>query len=477
MAKGWVKRWTSSGKDHRRNDLRILRITPRSSRGPILWHLPPSKSHLIRALALFSQTQQRVTLENISSAGDDVRAMRRSLAQLGVQFDDYDDEGKILHQTNPMDLGPHPDSVKWVLTGVGPHGFKRPVSVLNAANSGTALRFLAGIVARMEGPIMLDGDNTLRQRDSDALWDSLRQAGVEVSIGQGKERLPVILSGPWKKEQLQQGIELDIGVSSQPLSSWMLASAGLPVDLQLNLQGKGVSNRHSKLTAEMIQLTGGTVELKEGKCNLSPWVPAFSESYFVPCDASMASFALLATHVLESEVHLDGWPESEQAIGHEILQKSAIECGIKWDGAILNIHEQKSPVTLDVTDSNDILPPMAALLSLGPGGRIIGAAHAVHKESNRLARTVELLGFFGIKATLLSDGVEVEGRQEPKKPDQPVPTFGDHRLFMTAVILAARTGGEVIGQTLHQVADEGFLQRLIDAGIGIEVATTPSLID
>jgi hypothetical protein len=48
---------------------------------------------------------------------------------------------------------------------------------------------------------------------------------------------------------------------------------------------------------------------------------------------------------------------------------------------------------------------------------------------------------------------------------------------MTAVILAARTGGEVIGQTLHQVADEGFLQRLIDAGIGIEVATTPSLID
>ncbi len=143
----------------------------------------------------------------------------------------------------------------------------------------------------------------------------------------------------------------------------------------------------------------------------------------------------------------------------------------------INIHEQKSPVTLDVTDSNDILPPMAALLSLGPGGRIIGAAHAAHKESNRLARTVEMLGFFGIKATLLSDGVEVEGRQEPKKPDQPVPTFGDHRLFMTAVILAARTGGEVIGQTLHQVADEGFLQRLIDAGIGIEVATTPSLID
>ncbi|NCG01583.1 MAG: hypothetical protein GWP25_07315, partial [Euryarchaeota archaeon] len=99
------------------------------------------------------------------------------------------------------------------------------------------------------------------------------------------------------------------------------------------------------------------------------------------------------------------------------------------------------------------------------------------KESNRLSRTVELLSFFGIKATLLDDGIEVEGNQEPKKPDQPVPTFGDHRLFMTAVLLAAKTGGSVIGHTLHQVADESFLQRLQSAGIGIEATTTPSLLD
>ena len=477
MARGWVKRWTSSGKDHRRNDLRILKITPRSSREPIVWQLPPSKSHLIRALALFSQTKQQITIENVSGAGDDVRAMRSSLSQMGVHFDDYDSEGKILQQINPMDLGPHPDSVKWVLTGVGPHGFKRPASVLNAANSGTALRFLAGIAARMEGPIMLDGDHSLRQRDSESLWDSIKQAGVEVSIGQGKERLPVILSGPWKKKHLEQGIDLDISRSSQPLSSWMLASAALPVDLQLNLQGKGVSNRHSKLTAEMIQLAGGKVELKNGQCNLSAWVPTFNEPYSVPSDASMASFALLATRGLNSEVHLEGWPEPEQAIGHEILKKYAIECGIKWDKGILNTYEASTPITLDVTDSNDILPPLAALLSLGPGGRIIGAAHAVHKESNRLSRTVELLSFFGIKATLLDDGVEVEGGQEPKKPDLPVSTFGDHRLFMTAVLLAAKTGGSVIGHTLHQVADEAFLQRLQSAGIGIEATTTPSLLD
>ncbi len=477
MARGWVKRWTSSGKDHRRNDLRILRITPRSKSTKIQWQLPPSKSHLIRALALFSQTQQQVTLENVASAGDDVRAMRCSLAQMGVHFADYDGTGQLLHQTNPMDLGPHPDSVQWVLSGVGPLGFKRPASVLNAANSGTALRFLAGIAARMEGPIMLDGDLSLRQRDSEALWDSLKQAGVEVSIGQGKERLPVILSGPWKEEQLKHGIDLDISRSSQPLSSWMLASASLPVKVELNLRGKGVSNRHSKLTAEMIQLAGGEVELNGAQCHLSPWEPSFEGTYTVPGDASMASFAFLATYCLDAEIELHGWPGDEQAIGHEILSESAIECGVKWDSDVLSSVESKVPVTLDVTDSNDILPPLAALLSLGGGGKITGAAHAVHKESDRLSRTVDVLSAFGIEATLLTDGIEVKGNQTPITPEHPVPTFDDHRLFMTAVLLAAKTGGEVIGQTLHHVADEAFVQRLQEAGVGIEATKTPSLED
>tara|TARA_B110000444_G_scaffold259360_2_gene302888 strand:- start:32067 stop:33500 length:1434 start_codon:yes stop_codon:yes gene_type:complete len=477
MARGWVKRWTSSGKDHRRNDLRILRITPESISSPIEWQLPPSKSHLIRALALFSQTNQEVTFENVGSSGDDVRAMRCSLAQLGVAFEDFNVKGERLHQKNPMDLGPHPDAVKWLMTGVGTNGFKRPASVLNAANSGTALRFLAGIAARMEGPVMLDGDNSLRQRDSEAMWDSLRQAGVKVSIGQGKERLPVILSGPWREENLKQGIDLDISRSSQPLSSWILSSTALPCDVELNLLGKGVSNRHSKLTADMVGRTGGKVSLESGKCSLSPWVPVQKEAYQVPGDASMASFALLATHCLDAEIHLQGWPSPEQAIGHEILQESSIECGVKWDSDILKRTSSPAPVELDVTNSNDILPPLAALLSLGPGGRILGASHAVHKESNRLSRTVELLSFFGLKATLLDDGVEVAGNQTPVAPTQPVPTFGDHRLFMTAILLAAKTGGEVVGQTLHHVADESFLERLKTAGVGIEATTTPSLLD
>ena len=41
-----------------------------------------------------------------------------------------------------------------------------------------------------------------------------------------------------------------------------------------------------------------------------------------------------------------------------------------------------------------------------------------------------------------------------------VETFGDHRLQMTAILLATKVGATVEGPRLHQVADPSFLNRL-----------------
>ena len=463
----------SDENDRHANRFDILRITPRTTHETVIWQLPPSKSHLIRAMALYSQTHQKIGLRNVASSGDDVRAMRACLMQMGVQFDDYDSRGEILLPKESNRFSPHPDAHKWVVHGVGPHGFKRPEGVLNAANSGTALRFLAGFAARMEGPVILDGDQTLRVRNSDALWDSLRQAGVRVLIDDDAEYLPAIVSGPWKQENIERGIHLDISQSSQPLSSWLLSSAGLPAKMALSLVGKGVSNRHAQLTAQMVNEAGGDIEIINGKCILEPWIPERDADYLVPGDASMASFAALAAYCLESKIQLHGWPEKEQAIGHEILQESSIEYGIKWLEGELSVSQKAQPCELNLTNSNDILPPMCALLALGCGGRIVGAGHAAHKESNRLEKTAELLSHFGLVATVHPNGIEVAGNQTPSRPESVVPTFGDHRLFMTAILLASKTGGDILGHSLHHVADEGFVERLIDAGIGIQKTSIP----
>ena len=82
---------------------------------------------------------------------------------------------------------------------------------------------------------------------------------------------------------------------------------------------------------------------------------------------------------------------------------------------------------------------MAAWLALGKGGVISHASHAAYKESNRVIKTVELLSAFSLKE-ITDDGLEIAGNQKPTTPNSVVKTHNDHRIQMTAVLLASITG-------------------------------------
>ena len=477
MGKRWSKRWTSSGKGHRRNDVHALRVTPCASLDPVRWALPPSKSHLIRALLLSAQSAQPVELLNVRHAGEDARAMRRCLQQLGISIEDYNIDGQRLTQVNPVHFEHHPDAVKWVVHGAGSSGFKRPATVLNAGNSGTTLRLLGTHAAMIGGPVMLDGDGSLRKRSSAELWGTLEQGGATVSVGMGEERLPALIEGPMDAARLGNGISLDISRSSQPMSSWILAAPGLPCEVNLRLEGEAVSSRHAQLSLRLLRMFGGQASKGSGELTLKPSSLDKVEQYSIPGDASMAAFSLLACTALGRNVELTGWPKAEDAIGHEVLHEKAKALGIEWVSSTLTNIDAEGPIDLDLRDANDLLPPLAAVLALNQGGVLKGAAHAAYKESNRLNRTAEILHQFGMKAEVTEDGLLIEGGQNPSTPNRPVETHDDHRLFMTAVLLASKCGGDIVGQTLHLVADEPFLDRLKAAGIGVERVTLPPLDD
>ena len=114
---------------------------------------------------------------------------------------------------------------------------------------------------------------------------------------------------------------------------------------------------------------------------------------------------------------------------------------------------------------------MAAWLALGKGGLISGAPHAAHKESNRITKTVEMLSRFGIKASANTDGILLEGGQVPSRPDGIVETYGDHRMQMTAVLLARFCGAMIEGVDLHEVAWPSFLEQLKLCGLDVKTIT------
>ena len=89
------------------------------------------------------------------------------------------------------------------------------------------------------------------------------------------------------------------------------------------------------------------------------------------------------------------------------------------------------------------LPIARALAAFAAGDfSIRGAAELRSKESDRIATTVALLRTFGVGADEHDDGITVHGGRAVAPPAR-VDSHGDHRIGMSAAVLAAGAGSSV----------------------------------
>ena len=298
----------------------------------------------------------------------------------------------------------------------------KPSEVLDCKNSGTALRFLIGQAATCDFPVTLDGDTSLRARSSLQLVQSLK---INSESKSEDSEYPLILHGPFSSDS----VVIDVSKTSQFHSS-LLLMAPRTDNFSISTIGEAVSRNHSALTWELCKLTGAEKPGKTWTVNC----PDVS----VPPDASMMAFVKLSGLDVENE------PQTVDSIGHSLENNQ-------------------------LRDSNDLITPMAAWLALGQGGTISGAKHAAYKESNRITKTVEMLSQFSIKSTVNPDGITIPGGQIPIAPEGIVHTYGDHRIQMTAILLASICGGLIEGANLHNVAWPSYLNQLIKCGLKVSV--------
>lgn len=386
-------------------------------------------------LLLCSLSKNKHTLVGFNRMGEDAESMLRCLSQLGVEF------------------SPTEDGIE--ISGKGMEGFNRSPSVLHAGNSGTALRFLIGLASRFNFVSMVDGDASLRNRNHSDLLNAISPLDVKLSYGIEQERLPILVHGPWNGSEMN----IDVRRSSQPYSSLLLASSGLESDCVISAEGDAVSRRHAALTVELMQESGAILEIDEQKTTISPWTSNPPKEWKVPSDGSMMAFPILACIIKKQSIRIQNPVRPKDALGHEILIDYLEEIGIEMQDETVTYVGGSRFVDIDLRDANDLLPPLAAVFALSGGGRLRGASHAKHKESNRIESTADLLNSFGLTCTIEDDGLSIEGGQIIKKPTKLVDTYGDHRIQMTAVLLASETGGTIEGPKLHQIADPEFLER------------------
>ena len=390
----------------------MLSIEPMRLEAAIEWSLPPSKSHMIRWLALAAQAEGDTALNFTGSVGEDVLSMSSSLERIGARIEK--------------------DESKWVVSGVGSRGFRTPERVLDCGNSATAARFLMAIAAGMSNPVSIDGDQSLRQRDMSALAGVLRKLGCEVT----SDTLPLTVTGP----VIPESVHLDVSGSSQPLSALLLASPGYSGAIHIKTSSHPVSRGYSELSYELANRCGSSNEMSSDGVVIVPWRPITPDEAKIPGELSLLPLAMLLAELHGVKVVLNGGD-------------------LELSGAMMELAERTE--ILDLRDESDIIAPAAALMALGGGGRITGVAHTRGKESDRISSTVSLLNCFGMEAREVDDGIEIVGEQCPVRPKLPIDSLGDHRLAMTAMALASKCGGSVNGAEVCAVSDPDFIEKLM----------------
>ncbi len=326
---------------------------------------------------------------------------------------------------------------QWVIRG-GRDVLIPPKRNLDCGNSATAAKILSFLVACFDSPVVIDGDSSLRRRDFTQLAKSLRDLGCKVS----SDRLPLEIIGPISGERTN----IDESISSQIVTGIILASAGLQKQIEVSLFGDAVSRWYRDLTIEICNDCGWPGRLDE-KMVLSNWEVKTPKKVEIPPEISLFPLSVLFDL-------LHGTKSMNQDLTN--LQNPVFEA----------ISDALSPENyeIDLRDSSDIIAPCATIMALGTGGEIFGAPHARGKESDRIASTVRLLSSFGMEANETDTGLKIPGGQLPSSPKRVFDCEMDHRLAMTAGVLATKVGGDLSGYEICDVTHPGFFEMIIASG-------------
>ena len=379
---------------------------------------PGDKSISHRAVILNSIASGDARVANLSS-GDDCEATVSCLADIGVEIAE---ESGLL-----------------TVCGVGKDGFCEPSDVLNARNSATTMRLLAGLLAAQPFVSVLTGDESLRSRPMARLIQPLRSMGADV-WGRGFDSLaPLAIRG----KQLR-GIDYALPVASAQLKSAILIAA-IFAEGRTTVVEPAASRDH---TERMLEAMGVELERDGLAITLTPPVSLSPVDVNVPGDISAAACWLVAAAIhpgARVKVVAAGVNPTRAGIIDVLLEMGArlkVENERTEGGEPVADIEVESSELKGVEVEGALIPrlideiPLIALAGCAAAGTttIRDAQELRVKESDRIAATVKELSKLGAHIEELPDGMVIHGGAELNAAA--VDSHGDHRLAMTLGIAA-----------------------------------------
>ena len=390
--------------------------------------VPGDKSISHRALLLSALAAGSSRIEGLNT-GYDVGATLTAVRALGVHC--------RLSQ----------DRTQAQVEGCGYSGLHEAEDVIDAGNSGTTLRLLAGVCSTISGVSVLTGDASLRRRPMARIAFPLRRLGAAVDGRRGGELPPLIVRGGDLR-----GAALETGVASAQVKSALLLAA-LGAQGITSITESSLSRDH---TERMLEASGVELERSQNTVTVAGGQCPAPLDLRVPGDISSAIFLLVGATLIPgsdltvADVGLNptrcGALEVLQRMGAQLdIEVLGEECGEPVGTVRARAASSLRGVQIEgeqIPSLIDEIPALAIAAAHAQGRTIVtGASELRVKESDRIGAVVEGLGILGVKARALPDGMIVEGPTAWSAGD--IDERGDHRIAL-AFALAGLTSGKPV---------------------------------
>jgi 3-phosphoshikimate 1-carboxyvinyltransferase len=402
------------------------KIRPGKKIGGVV-ELPGDKSISHRYAILGALAEGNTHIANFASAAD-CRSTLNCLERLGVKIESKDRVVRI--------------------HGCGLDGLKAPRRTLDAENSGTTIRLLAGVLAGQSFRSTITGDASLRRRPMRRILDPLAAMGAKIAAKDGGVA-PIEIEG-----SALHGIDYTPPVASAQVKSAILL-AGLFAEGETSVHEMVPTRDHLEIA---LREFGANVSSTKGVVCVAPRPRLQGRALTVPGDLSAAVFFIGAALVMPGShvvIHNVGLNPTRSRVLDVLISMGApihiaslqmrdgeLVGDLSIEHAALSGGEISGPRVAELIDE---LPMLAALGPFTEQGIVIRDAKELRvKESDRIAALAGSLRAMGSEVEEFPDGLQVGGRSASRLRGAKVDPHNDHRIAMAMAIAALGAEGDSV---------------------------------
>lgn len=355
-------------------------------------HVPGDKSISHRAV-MFGALARGTTSVTHFLEGADCLSTISCFQKMGIEIEKQDD--------------------KVLIHGKGLRGLNSPREILDAGNSGTTTRLIAGILAGQKFISELDGDASLRSRPMKRIMDPLNAMGADIRCRGKNNCLPLRIVG-----RPLTAIHYTSPVASAQVKSCVLL-AGMYADGVTSVTEPFLSRNHTEI---MLRSFGADIRSEGTTVSIRPEPDLLAQDITVPGDISSAAFFIAAglltpgSEILLKNVGINptraGILKVCQDMGADITLLNADYSGEPAADILVRTSSLKGTVIqgADIPTLIDELPIIAVMAAFAGGTTVIrDAAELRVKESDRIAVMTDNLRRMGADVEETEDGMIIHG--------------------------------------------------------------------